>query len=85
MTPSVDLGSPVGKEASKPIVKKYYNKNYVPLKIYFEDGRVVISEKGATEFCNQNPNYKRNSISKVGRGIKSRYKDIIKVERLVDC
>lgn len=75
----------IHKEASKPIVKKYYNRNYVPLKIYFEDGRVVISEKGATEFCRQNPNYRSNSISKVGRGIKSRYKDIIKVERLVDC
>lgn len=74
----------IHKEASKPIVKKYYNRNYVPLKIYFEDGRVVISEKGATEFCRQNPNYRSNSISKVGRGIKSRYKDIIKVERLVD-
>lgn len=74
----------IHKEASKPIVKKYYNKNYIPLKLYFEDGRVIIAEKGAGGFCKENPEYERRSITRVGLGKNKRHKDIIKVERLVD-
>lgn len=71
-------------EKSNPIIKKYYNKNYVPIKIYFLDGRVVISEKGAADFCKKNPEYERRLVTRVSLGKLNRHKDIIKVERLVE-
>jgi len=67
-----------------PIVKKYYNKNFVPIKIYFRDGRILICENGATDFCNNNPQYTQAKISAVSLGKRKTHKDIIKVERLVE-
>ena len=66
------------------IIKKYYNKNFVPIKIYFKDGRTLICENGATEFCKENPQYIQAKISAVSLGKRKFHKDIIKVERLVE-
>lgn len=74
----------LNKEKGKPIVKKYHNKNYVPIKIYFSDGRTIIEEKGATEFCIKNPEYMQAKISAVSLGKRKTHRDIIKVERLVE-
>jgi hypothetical protein len=74
----------VHKEASSPIVKSNYNKNYVPIKVYFSDGRVIFEEYGAAEFCRKFPQYERRSITRLGLKRKKRHRDIIKVERLND-
>jgi len=74
----------VYKEASNPIIKTNYNKNFVPIKIYFLDGKTIIEEKGAAEFCRKFPQYERRSITRLGLKRKKRHKDIIKVERLND-
>lgn len=52
------------------------------IKVYFEDGRVVDYPDGASAFCKDYPEYDRNNILKVAKGIRKEHKDIIKVEIL---
>jgi hypothetical protein len=53
------------------------------IKVYFDDGRVVDCPDGASGFCREYPQYKRNCVSLMAKGAyKSNYKDIIKVEIL---
>lgn len=53
------------------------------IKVYFEDGRVLDYLDGASGFCRDYPQYKRNCVSHIAKGnYKGQYKDIIKVEIL---
>jgi hypothetical protein len=53
------------------------------IKVYFEDGRIVDYPTGASGFCGDYPQYKRNCVSHIAKGnYKGQYKDIIKVEIL---
>jgi len=50
------------------------------VRIYFADGRIIIYEKGLSNFCRENPKYSSSAIGKVLNKIHSNHKDIIKVE-----
>lgn len=53
------------------------------IKVYFDDGRVVDYPDGASGFCRDYLQYKRNCVSLMAKGgYKSNYKDIVKVEIL---
>jgi hypothetical protein len=66
----------------KPIKIKYPNLNVVPIKVYFEDGKVIEELGGMAEFSRKYPNYIASNISALGLNKIKKYKDIIKVERL---
>lgn len=65
-----------------PIVVKYLNTNAVPIKVYFNDGRIVEELNGAEEFCRKYKNYTSSNIRLLSRNKIKKYKDIVKVERL---
>jgi hypothetical protein len=71
-------------EPGPPIIKKYYSKFIIPVRIYFADGRVIDYEKGINNFCSKNPKYNQATLSAVYRGEKNKYKDIVKVERILE-
>lgn len=53
------------------------------IKVYFEDGRILDYPTGASGFCRDYPQYKRNCVSLMAKGgYKSNYQDIVKVEIL---
>ena len=53
------------------------------IKVYFEDSRILDYPTGASGFCRDYPQYKRNCVSHIAKGnYKGQYKDIIKVEIL---
>jgi hypothetical protein len=66
-----------------PIIKKLYSPYAYPIRIYFEDGRVVEHQGGKTGFCRDNPQYTSSNLSRLQSGKRGQYKDIVKVE-LVD-
>jgi hypothetical protein len=54
----------------------------VPIRIYFNDGRIVDYEDGVSKFCKEFPQYHRNAIIRMQKGKETPYKDIMKVEVL---
>ena len=56
------------------------NRGAIPIRIYFEDGRVIDCLKGMSWFCKKNPKYIPQLLGSLLRGKYSRHKDIIKVE-----
>jgi hypothetical protein len=66
-----------------PIIKELYSPFAFPVRIYFEDGRVVEHQGGKVGFCRDNPQYTSSNLSRLQSGKRGQYKDIIKVE-LVD-
>jgi hypothetical protein len=65
-----------------PIMVKYLNTNAVPIKVYFNDGKIIEELDGAEEFCRKYKNYTSSNIRLLSRNKIKRYKDIVKVERL---
>ena len=65
------------------IVEKFSGKNSnwsKKWKVYFDDGR-IMEFHSIRKWCLEN-NYDQSSITKVCKGIKNKYKDIVKVEVL---
>jgi len=71
-------------EPGPPIIKKYYSKFIIPVRIYFADGRVIEYEKGINNFCSKNPKYNQSTLSSLYRKEINKYKDIVKVERILE-
>ena len=65
-----------------PIIVEYTNVHVVPIKVYFEDGRIIEELNGATEFCRKYPKYQAGNLSMLSLNRAKRHKDIVKVERL---
>lgn len=65
-----------------PIIKELYNAAAIPVKIYFEDGKVIEHQGGKVGFCRDNPQYTPANLTRVQSGKTNQYKDIIKVELL---
>lgn len=65
-----------------PIKIKYPKSKVVPIRVYFEDGRIIEEENGPSEFSKKYPKYKKSNLSALSLNRTKKYKDIIKVERL---
>lgn len=59
------------------------NPSTMPVRIYFEDGRILEHNGGKMAFCLENPEYSYNCLGSIQSGKLSKHKDIIKVE-LID-
>jgi hypothetical protein len=68
----------------QPIITKIYNPNSGPIRIVFNDGRVVDHPHGKAGFCLDNPEYNVACLSSVQRGNSKSHKDIIQVISLED-
>lgn len=75
--------------------KRYYNSHIYektkirnrrqkahPIRIYFEDGRVIDWYEGTPEFCRENPQYNTAGLCYLKQGKYTRHKDIIKIEKI---
>jgi len=65
-----------------PIIVEYTNVHIVPIRVHFEDGRIIEELNGATEFCRKYPQYQAGNLSMLSLNRVKRHKDIVKVERL---
>ena len=62
-------------------LKKIRPADKVPIRIYFNDGRILDYPKGKYRFCEDYPEYDRNGLLRLEKGRKNPYKDIVKVEQ----
>jgi len=65
-----------------PMKIKYPNLSVIPIRVHFEDGRIIEEIGGMAEFSRKYPQYNAGNLSVLSLNKKKRYKDIIKVERL---
>lgn len=68
--------TPIFKE-----LKKIKPSAKVPIRIYFNDGRILDYPEGKYRFCEDYPEYDRNGLLRLEKGRKNPYKDIVKVEQ----
>jgi hypothetical protein len=61
-------------------LKKIKPSAKIPIRIYFNDGRILDYPEGKYRFCEEYPEYDRNGLLKLEKGRKNPYKDIVKVE-----
>lgn len=54
----------------------------VPIRVYFNDGRILDYTNGVSKFCKEFPEYHRNAIIRMQKGKTTPYKNIMKVETL---
>ena len=52
----------------------------IPIRVYFDDGRIIECEKGIKFFCEENPKYISQMIGRMLRKTAKFYKDVIKVD-----
>jgi hypothetical protein len=67
-----------------PIIKKLKKikpSAKIPIRIYFNDGRILDYPEGKYRFCEDYPQYDRNGLLRLEKGRKNPYRDIVKVEK----
>ena len=62
-------------------LKKIKPSAKIPIRIYFNDGRILDYPEGKYRFCEEYPEYDRNGLLRLEKGRKNPYLDIVKVEQ----
>jgi hypothetical protein len=62
--------------------KRKVSQQCIPIRIYFEDGRILDWYTGINDFCSQNNQYTTSGITYLKKGKYNRHKDILKIEEI---
>jgi hypothetical protein len=62
-------------------LKKIRPADKIPIRIYFNDGRILDYPEGKYRFCEDYPQYDRNGLLRLEKGRKNPYMDMVKVEQ----